>query len=482
MIPFNIGPELLAQTFAAFKKKNEIERQMYYIDMSAFYFRIDYEMERVIKKKFKNKPFSEGTLDNKMFYMHDDVIQKIISRKTAGLLTLNPKITIGEKQNKDLDDFLFKINFWEQIKELYKRSKYFNTVLLMPVYDANTKELRIDLCQGDSYTVIPEEDYTKINQIKFQKVNAQQEIYYSYWSLFEHFITDGAGNRIEMENNPQGKNPFYAEYQRMPISIYRDKVGTDFHGEPNIALYYYQMLHTLKISDNERGEFYYKFPIGIGRNLAIPDGATIDPGFIINNDNKNSDVPVDLQYPNSGTDWANIRENEVSRRDTFMNNQGIPASSASIEVKALSGAAKTIDELELIESKSDDETNLLKFAYDALFCTLMVANKYGVFTKVKPDDITKGNLMLAFQKVKQYESEQDKWLRRENEMKFGMKDVIDFIMEDDGCSEDEARKKLESIRKRRAETQIVDNTAIPKKTTLDIFGNNNDNNQNNING
>ena len=73
--------------------------------------------------------------------------------------------------------------------------------------------------------------------------------------------------------------------------------------------------------------------------------------------------------------------------------------------------------------------------------------------------------------------------RRENEMKFGMKDVIDFIMEDDGCSEDEARKKLESIRKRRAETQIVDNTAMPKKTTLDIFGNNNnDNNQNNING
>ena len=61
MIPFNIGPELLAQTFAAFKKKNEIERQMYYIDMSAFYFRIDYEMERVIKKKFKNKPFSEDT-------------------------------------------------------------------------------------------------------------------------------------------------------------------------------------------------------------------------------------------------------------------------------------------------------------------------------------------------------------------------------------------------------------------------------------
>jgi len=104
-----------------------------------------------------------------MFYMHDDVIQKIISRKTAGLLTLNPKITIGEKQNKDLDDFLFKINFWEQIKELYKRSKYFNTVLLMPVYDANTKELRIDLCQGDSYTVIPEEDYTKINQINFRK-------------------------------------------------------------------------------------------------------------------------------------------------------------------------------------------------------------------------------------------------------------------------------------------------------------------------
>ena len=125
MIPFNIGPELLAKTFAAFKKKNEIERQMYYIDMSAFYFRIDYEMERVIKKKFKNKPFSEGTLDNKMFYMHDDVIQKIISRKTAGLLTLNPKITIGEKQNKDLDDFLFKINFWEQIKELCIKIKVF---------------------------------------------------------------------------------------------------------------------------------------------------------------------------------------------------------------------------------------------------------------------------------------------------------------------------------------------------------------------
>lgn len=465
MIPYSIGTQLLNYAFNMFKRTNEEDRQKFYLNMSAFYFRIKSEMEAVIKNEFLKKPFSEKTLQN-LFYFHDDVIDKIISRKTAGTLSQNPIILYADKEDETLNNFLYEINFWETIKEVYKRSKYFNTIILYVVYDSESKKIRLDILQGDSCAVIPKKDYLLIAEIKLARVNEEQEIYYTYWSAKEHYILDGSGNKINVENNPQGLNPYKSDTDNLPFSIYRDKIGWDFWGEPNIALYTFQMLHTLKVSDNERGEFYYKFPIGIGKNLPVVNEEEMSPGKIINVDNPNTQAQIGLEYINTNTGWAEIRENETSRKENFLTNQKIPSSSASIEIKALSGYAKTIDELELVESKEDDKSNLIRFIYDAIDKILMVAKYNGALKESY--DIKKVTVQL--QELKTYESETDKWLRREKELTYGMKDIIDFIMEDEQCNEAEAKKILEAKRTRRVETKITDVTE--KQATLnDLFPN-----------
>ena len=462
MIPFNIGTEMLNYTFNMFKRTNEEDRQRFYLDMSAFYFRIKNEMEAVIKKEFLKKPFSERTLKN-LFYFHDDVIDKIISRKTAGTLSLNPVVQYKEDEDEALEDLLYELSYWETIKEVYRRSKYFNTIILYVVYDAESKKVRLDILQGDSCAVIPKKDYLYISEIKIARVNEKQEIYYTYWSEKEHYVIDGAGNKITIEGNPESKNPYVNGNGNLPFAIYRDKIGWDFWGEPNIALYTFQMLHTLKVSDNERGEFYYKFPIGIGKNLPIVNEDEMSPGKIINVDNPNTQAQIGLEYINPNTSWADIRENEAARKEGFLTNQKIPSSSASTDIKALSGYAKTIDELELVESKEDDKSNLIKFVYETLDKILMVANYNGVIKNYSYE-----NISIQLQELKTYETESDKWLRRDKELALGMKDIIDFIMEDEQCNEEEAKELLESKRQRRSETKIEDVTA-KKETLNDLF-------------
>lgn len=445
----SIGTTLLGMAFKMFKKQNEEARQAFYAELSCFYFRIQTEMEETIKKYFLKRPFSEKTLKN-MFWFHDDIIDKIISRKTAGTLTMNPVVKVGDEQDEELDAFLYKINFWETMKEIYKRSKYFNTIMLLPVYDDETKEMRVDILQGDMCAVVPQKDYLKIEKLIIARLDENQEIYYVVWTETEHYQMDVHGQKKAIEGNGGMVNPF----NKMVVPIYRDRIGWDFWGEPNIALFTFQMLHTMKVSDNERGEFYYKFPIGILKNIPFGDKDELSPGYLVKVENLNPNANIGIEYANSNTDWGQIRENEKARRDQFIVNQKIPSSSASVDVNVMSGYAKTIDELELVECKEEDKSNLLRFVYQSLENILLVAKHYGVIKKeYKMDNIT-----ITFQELKSYESEPDKWLRRENEKKFGMKDEIDFIMEDEGCSEPEAIAILEAKRARRTTLQLEDTT------------------------
>lgn len=453
MIPFDIGTQLLNVSFSNFIRKNEAERQKFYLDMSAFYFKVKDHMEEILKREFADKPFSKETLDS-MYWVHDDVLDKIISRKTSGLLARDPIISIDKNNDEELNDFLYNINFWQTVKEVYKRSKYYNTVLAMPVYDKDSESMRIDIYQGDNVGVITKKDYLKIDQMKILKVDVDQTLYYTYWSAEEHYRLEANGNKTAIGNNSNYLNPF----KKIPVSIYRDKIGTDFWGEPNIALYTYQMLHTMKLSDNERGEFYYKFPIGFALNLPIKTGQKMSPGYLINTENKNPDQTVDLRFVNTGTDWSQIRENEQQRKESFMVNQKLPASSVSAEVKVLSGYAKNMDELELVESRLEDKGNVINFAYDLLENTLLMAKYYKLIKK----EYKRKSITVQLQEVKSYETESDKWMRREKEMALGMSDVVDFIMEDEDCTEAEAIEILAKKRKRREETQIEDKTQKPK--------------------
>jgi hypothetical protein len=416
----------------------------------------DYEnWVNVIKAYFVNKPFSKDTLDN-MFFEHDNVVQKIIKRKTAGIFTKDPKIVLRDKNNNEIDDknlpaVLKEINFIAKIKDAYEKSKFFNVIISHIVYSQFNNKLRVDLITPSMCTVeVEDEDYLQMKSIRVQHAKPDGEIFWTYWDKVSHYLLDDYSNTKAPDKNPDMKNP----YGILPFPVLRDKEDIDFWGNPNWPLFLFQMAYDLKISDNDRGEFYHKFPIGIGVNLNLPDKDKVGPGYISNTKDVNNDKPTpSLDYVSAPVEWGELRENEKARREALMSHQGIPAASASSDIKDLSGASKSIDEKELIESQNDDKIKLYNFIIDSLNVLRIVHNTH--FPNRK---ISEGNFDCIFTEDEITETEADKTQRWDRQTKYGIKDKLDLVMEELELPQPEAEKYIQERNDRKDSFGINDNS------------------------
>ena len=133
-----------------------------------------------------------------------------------------------------------------------------------------------------------------------------------------------------------------------------------------------------------------------------------------------------MEYIKSNIQWSDIRENEAHRSKQIMMNQGIPAASASLETSSQSGTSKEIDEKELKEQQLNDTENLRHFMLDTLENMRLVYNYHTAESKLNE----KGIFVVSFSDEEIVETESDKKTRREEELKFGLKSIIDFYLEE----------------------------------------------------
>ena len=75
----------------------------------------------------------------RMPFVYDDIIQKVVGRKTAGLLAKQPSIELSQgdgetKQIFDISKFLEETRLNEAVDEAIQKAELFNTVILQPVY------------------------------------------------------------------------------------------------------------------------------------------------------------------------------------------------------------------------------------------------------------------------------------------------------------------------------------------------------------
>ena len=102
------------------------------------------EIEKIVFDYFRDRPFSVKTLE-RMPFVYDDIIQKVVGRKTAGLLAKQPSIELSQgdgetKQIFDISKFLEETRLNEAVDEAIQKAELFNTDIQL-VGDAVTVDM-----------------------------------------------------------------------------------------------------------------------------------------------------------------------------------------------------------------------------------------------------------------------------------------------------------------------------------------------------
>jgi hypothetical protein len=447
IIPSQV-PNIFQNVYQNMTESSLQERMAWYWEFYYFYTK-DTEMKnqyymRLLGEKGKGL-FSSKTL-NKMIFAKSDIIQKILRRQTAGIYDDAPLYTINGKPNPDLELIMNKVNWVAKMKKAAKKSLFYNVVENYIRFNEEEKSLCLETLTPNIYVVNTKDyDYLQKSELYISKSrnNSQGlELYYTVWTDTEHYNMS-ANNAIEPVKNNEGlKNP----YGIIPAATLRIEEDLDYWGEPNWELFDAQARIDIRKTNNFFTEMFQSFPMWVSTNIDPKETEALSPNKIIRLENvKNDDLAPSLVSVRPDVDWENLRDNEEQDIKGANRSAGIPANSSSTETVAQSGAAKTIDEIELHESRSDLVNILYYHEIDLLTRFIKVYNIHA--SDMKLNKIPEGEIDIQYSEEKPSETIGDKVTRRDMEKKYFIKSEVDFVMEDLEVDEKTAKATVEKNKK-----------------------------------
>lgn len=428
---------------------SENARREQFKEFHYFYVKDREEIERIIKRDLVNYKVFDASSVEKIPFRYSDMIQKALMRLSAGVYDEDPIITINGEADDNLSNALLKTKFFPKCKEALKKALFVNTVLSQVV---KRDTIEIDNLMPDEVSVITDKDYLKARVIAVTRFDPEKrELYQSVWSDEEHYLLDSFGNRIPVEGNSAMINP----YETLPFSTLRLTEGIDFYGEPNWDLYLTQTSVIIQLMQAEWNRMYNAHPIWIAKNLNLKDNEVITPAKIIKLDNvKAEDAEPTLISVAPNFDFADQRQSIEWTIANALSNLGLPASSSSTDIVSQSGTAKKIDEIELNEIRSSLRNTSYYYVIDLLEKLRIVWNTWAV--EMDEEKIPDGEFDVWFSETTEAETPEEKNARREGEIKFGISNPINFIMEDREIDEAEAKKEYEINKQINSEIKAVD--------------------------
>lgn len=448
----NIFSEL-NKAFTTVLKKSEIHRLAIHEEFAAFY-NNDYEaICSYLREATLNNPFSEETLKDLRF-RHINIIKKIINRITSGIFTKDPVIKLidaDEKEQAILTELLTECRFVQKVKEAFRKAVYFNTIEANVVWDTEQNRLRIDIITPNNYTIETGGDYLAKSVIAVRKADKAGEIYWSVWSETGHYLVKG-DSVTPPENNSEMVNPYYtpgSKCSALPFAALRIEEGEDYFGEPNWNIFLHQKNLDIRLTDLNETELKTLHQIYLGINTNFTAGESFKAGdFKQINNVKDDDKEPKIESIISNADYGSVRDNIDWHNKLVLSSEAIGGNSASTEVTAESGAAKKIDELELLERRAEYKTTLYHFMVELLGVIRMVWNCYNPKQALPAEGI----FDVRFTEADMFETIDDKRKRYDMAIDFGYKDKFDIAAEELEVSEDEA-KEIIRIREERGNAE-----------------------------
>jgi hypothetical protein len=418
------------------------------------------EVINIIKSHYEVL-YAKDAFKHKIF-RHVDITEDIITRSTSGIYEKEPirqlvktppdRVSGTEQVNdENLPIVLKTVDFHSKMTAAADRAIFFNIVIPYFVIRKD-RTLDIQLLTPEMYTVKTKADYNKLEAIKITVWDGN-ETYNIIWSDKDMYGEDHNGKQFYLsENNKEGKNP----YGVIPVVVFRIKEGTDFYGEPNWAIYDAQLAHDLQLSNLQEVEIFMGSPVAIAVNTQKEaEELLIGPNAVVTiNGVREGEVAPSLDFVNPNADMQSLRDNIDFNIDNLKQSKGIVGSTASKDRTVESGAAKEIDLLPVLERRNKLR-NLIKEKLE-LPCLEMLRKvwNYGVNNDLLDGELLDENATfeVVMQETKSFESIDDKIKIRKMQKEYGIKDEVDFMMEDTGCTEKEA---LAEIKKRRGRAQEV---------------------------
>lgn len=442
--------EELNKAFSAALRKSESNRLSVHNEFAAFY-NNDYEsICGYLREATLNNPFSEETLKDLRF-RHVNVIKKIISRITSGIFTKDPVIKLIGSDDKDINTLaaiLTDCRFVQKVKEAFEKAVYFNTVEANVVWDSKSAKIRIDIITPNNYVVETDIDYLEKTKIAVRKADSTGDIYWSYWSDTEHYLVKN-GDKTAPGNNPEMVNPYYKNRNNessLPFAVLRIDEGEDYFGEPNWNIFLHQKNLDIRLTDLNETELKTLHQLYLGINTNFSNDETFRAGdFKQINNVKEEDKEPKIESIIADVDYTSVRENIDWHNRLVMNSEGLNGNSTSMDIKAESGAAKMIDELELLEKREEYKTILYHFMVNLLRVVCMVWNYYN--PRIAISDTS--GFEVRFTEAKLFESIDDKKKRYDMALEYGYKDEIDITAEELEVSETEAVEIIKTRKERK---------------------------------
>lgn len=448
-------PDTLRMVYTKMLKKSESERVKLYMNFKIFYEGDFLNIEPLLIEIIRRiKMFKKEKIDNKSFLIsHVDMIKKAVKRHTAGILDKAPKITLKDskgktlkEENKYFNELLNQIKLYKKTKDTVRRSDFVNLAGIFVVW--RDGKIKLDVVTPESMRVDTKNDFNDIDVLWLQRVRRKpdgtDEMYWSVWSEKEHLLILADGKKEYLKDNPNGINP----YKVIPFAFIKKEEGSDFWGEPNWSLYLNQITQDLQFTGHDYATIFQSNPFYLATNLNLGEEYEIDPTKFVYVTHKDKEkTPPDIKAIKAEYEGEKMLENIQKRNEMVLSSESLPAATASTDVPAQSGTAKTIDEIETQESRDDFRLSVYDFLLDLLNIIRIVNNDPppGIKTTIIPEDAM---IDIQLSTDKPYETSTDKKTRREMEKANYIKDEVDFVMEDLELSEEDAIEHI-TVRKER---------------------------------
>jgi hypothetical protein len=266
-----------------------------------------------------------------------------------------------------------------------------------------------------------------------------------YWSKDRHIFITEKGHWIGLSTD-DGKNPFEDGF--IPIVTVRktEPVGSDYWGRYGADMVDAFESANLQLASFWENLFLQTFGQPVGTNLKLSK-KTIKVGprhpILVDKVTKD-DVPPSLDFAKPDADIKEVQGAiDWYIKAAAAGSYGLPPSAWSQEETRLSGFAKFLDNIELLENRDDEIEVYRTIEEDAFEASVTVWNHNdGAIADTIYVVATFPSITFPQSPLEEIEI----WGAKIN---FGFADVVDYFMEKDGLSEEKAIAKAKKLQDRK---------------------------------
>lgn len=292
-----------------------------------------------------------------------------------------------------------------------------------------------------------------------------------YWSAEEHFFLGTDKLKVGMSNEDPNNldNPYRDrdKNQVIPIVTIRKVEQDEYWGRYGADLVDAIEAANLQLANLWENGFLQTHGIPIGTNLGTKEGETIQTGpregFFQENMTKD-DLPADLKFAKPDPDIKEM----MDLIDWYIKQTGatygLPPSAWALDETRMSGIAKFLDNLELLESREDEVAMWQRIEQDLFEKSRIVYNTW-VKDSAKIDmDL---ELQVTFPQTSFPESPTEKIQRFLVELQAGLTSPVEWFIEEEGLDEQQARDKAKRIAKDNSELKRAGYEGLTKQIMAD---------------